>query len=146
MALLHGKVAKIVWNSQDIESTVDLGQNWTLDATFDVVNITDMGDVWETFEGGFQDWTATVETLLDTAGIDIDFEVGAAGVSAMGMGDVAARLELYLIYAANDYHSLYGDCICTGISPSGSTDDACRVTYTFQGSGTLVWDEDVSRP
>ncbi len=145
MALLHGKVAKVMWDSQGVDTAVELGQNWTLDATFDVVNITDMGDVWETFEGGFQDWTATVECLLDSAGIDVDFAVNDNGKAA-GMGDTAARLELYLIYAASNYHSVYGNCVCTGVSPSGSTDDACKVTYTFQGSGTLVWDEDTSRP
>ena len=144
MGLLHGKTAAIYWDSQGTDTAMTLGQNWSLDATQDIAEITVMADTYKTFIGGFQDWAATVTCLLDSGGIKIDFATGDPN----GMGDVAARLELYLLWDTTTpyYRDLYGDCVCTGISPSTDKDGIVAITYTFQGTATLVWHAAATRP
>lgn len=140
MALFHGKQANILWDAEVGASRKDyvvtLGQSWSVDATQDVTEITSMQDTWQTFVGGFNDWTATVECLLDAAGVKILLTQGG---SEEGLGDVYAMIELYFLYSTNLYRMLYGRAVCTGVKPSGDKDSAPKVTYTFQGVNTLAW-------
>ena len=141
---LHGKTAEIYWDSQGTDTNLQHGQAWSVELTEDVIDITSMQDIWQTFKAGFMDWTATVDCLLDTGGSDISTDVTVG----KDMGDVSARLELYLVWDTGTplYKSLYGECICTGITPSADKDNPVKVTYTFQGTGTLVWDSGAGRP
>ncbi len=123
-ATVHGKEANIKWDS----SVVAEGLNWTLDIVGDVADITAMQDTWRTFLPGFSDWTATVTALLPAGGAGIEY------------GEtVAAVLELYMVYQTSDYKALYGNAICTGTSPAVPSDGAATITYTFQGTGQIIW-------
>ena len=139
MGLMHGKSANIYWDTDDTDTELQHGQSWTLDLTHDVAPITSMQDTWKTYQTGFQDWSATVECLLDSGGTDI----GLGGDD--GMGDDECSLELLLVYATTDYKCLYGNAFCTGVSPGVDKDGAATVTYTFQGSAQLQWDSDTAR-
>ena len=110
MSLMHGKAANIYWDGDDSDTELQHGQSWSMDVTHDVAEITSMQDTWKTYQTGFQDWTASVECLLDSAGTDI----GLGGDD--GMGDDEVYLELLVVYAASDYKSLYGLAICNGVS------------------------------
>jgi hypothetical protein len=124
---VHGKQANIKWNG----SVVASGLSWTCDITSDVGDVTSMQDTWRTFLPGFTDWTATVTALLPAAGAGIEYGETAA-----------ARLELYMLYAANDYRAIYGNAICTGAAPAVPKDGPATITYTFQGAAQLIYYDD----
>ncbi|GAH85115.1 unnamed protein product, partial [marine sediment metagenome] len=100
MSLLHGKVAAIYWDTEDVDAELTLGQSWSLDSTQDIAETTYMGAAgdWKTFAGGFQDWTASVTCYLDTDGTKIPYVTEA--LEPNFLGDVAARLELYFQFIA----------------------------------------------
>ena len=133
MALMHGKVARIQWDAATTNVNLQHGQSWSLSVTHDVAEVTAMQDTYRTYLTGFQDWTATVECLLDSGGIDI----GLGGDD--GLADDTVRLELYAIYETSNYRGLYGLATCTGISTSGEKDGIVTVSYTFQSNGQLLW-------
>ncbi len=142
MALFHGKQAKIYWDADDTDTNLLHGQNWSIDITHDVADITAMQDSWRTFYGGFRDWTATVECLLPAAGANI----GLGGDD--GMGDDECNLELYLRWDSGtpSYTALYGLAICNGESFGFDKDGIPTVTYTFQGIGQLQWSSGATGP
>lgn len=143
MAVMHGKLAAIYWDSQGTDTNLQFGQLWNIDMSGDVAEITSMQDTFKTYHKGFIDWTANVTCLLDaTNGVEIPFETGDPN----GMGDVTARLELYLVFDTGDYKSLYGECVCNGIASEADKDGIVMVTYTFQGSGEVSWDTGAGRP
>ena len=137
MAILHGKNANIYWDSGGTDTNLTQGQSWSVDITHDIVEKTDMGDTWKTYLGGFQDWSASVTCLLPAAGSDISLDSGG---NPNGMADVAAQLELYLVWDTSTplYTCVYGDAICNGISFSADKDSAALVTYSFQGSSQIL--------
>ncbi len=128
-ATVHGKEGNVKWSSGLIEKVL----TWTVDVVGDVVNITGMNDTWQTFKPGFTDWTATVTALLPVGGADIEY--GETG---------AADLELYMVYQTNDYKAVYGNAFVTGQNPGAASDGPATVTYTFQGSGQLIWWSDTT--
>ncbi len=129
MALIHGKRANVLWVTPAV---LELGQSWSVDVVHDMAEITSFQDTWKTFLSGFQDWTATVECLEDSAGPDVP--IGGTD----GLGD-DARLELYVVYEGSNYQALYGNAYSTGISKGQDKDGIPTVTYTFQGNGQLLW-------
>ena len=144
MGMIHGKQAAIYWDTAAAQSDINLtlGQSWSLDVSCDVEPITSMQDDWETFLPGFTDWTATVECLQETTGPKIP--IGGDD----GMGDDEVRLDLYLVFDSGTptYKTLYGDAICTGISPGLDKDGIATITYTFQGIAVLAWSSGATRP
>ncbi len=139
MAAFKGKDANVIWDaSTGGIATLDLIQSWSASATQDVVDITSMQDTWETYTGGFIDFTASVECLLDTSGSSIPLAAG--GTEALGE-DTPAKLELYLLHDTGDYKAIYGSAICTAVRATQNKDNVATVTYDFQGTGVLAyWD------
>lgn len=137
MSQFHGKMANVYWDCSATDTELAHGQSWNLELTHDVAETTAMQDTWETFVGGYTDWTATVECLLDSAGTSVPLATG--GVEALGEG-TPAKLELYFIYdsVTPSYKCVYGSAICTGISSVNSKDGVGKVTYNFKGTGTLA--------
>ncbi len=126
-ATVHGKEGNVKWDGGVIEKI----QTWEVAVTGDVTDITGLQDTWQTFNVGFSDWTATVTAFLPAAGSDIDYSET----------DVAS-LELYLVFQTNDYKAVYGNAQVTGVSKTVPVDGPAMVTYTFQGSGQLIWYSD----
>ena len=143
MALLHGKLADIYWDSQGTDTELKHGQSWSLDATHEVEEITSMQDTWKSFMYGFQDWTATVTCLSDSGGDDIGIDETA---DPAGWVETGVRLELYLTFDTNDYKVLYGNCFCSGRSVANGVDGITTITYTFTSNGQLLWSTGAARP
>ena len=144
MAVMHGKNANIIWDAPAGESDIVItyAQNWTLDVTHDVSTITAFQDTWKTYLTGFQNWTATAESLEETTGPEI--VIGGDD----GMGDDECRLELYFLYDTGTplYKVMYGNAICTGISEAANTDGIPTLTYSFQGVAQMQWASGAARP
>jgi len=139
MAILHGKSANIYWDSQTTDTLVAEGQSWTLDVTREVAEATAMQATWKTYWTGFQDWTVVVNCLLPIAGSSIPLEGDGTPLS---IGDqTTARLELYLVWdtVTPAYTTLYGEAFVSGIVYGATVNGIATVTYTFQGSGQIVW-------
>jgi len=145
MALMHGKSGNIYWDCDGNDTELQHAQSWSLDAVHDVVEVTSMQDSWGQFFGGFADWTATVECLLDSTGLDIPLTEN--GTEALGE-NTPAKLELYFVYDAvtPSYKAIYGSAVCTGVTPAAAHDGAMLVTYMFTGQGTLTWHSGASLP
>lgn len=145
MALFHGKNGKVYWDSQGVDTDVEHVVDFTIDATADVAEDTAMADTWKSYKGGFKDWTASVTCNLDTTGQDIPFETNA--VEALGE-NTPAKLELYVLWdnVTPQYNCLYGSAVCTGVSIATDKDDVVKITYTFQGTGTLAWWDNTTEP
>lgn len=145
MATFHGKSGRVEWDCAATEIELDQVVNWSVDAIADVAEITDMGDTYKTYKGGFLDWTATVECRLDVTGLDVPLATNT--YEALGE-DTPAKLELYLIHDTVTplYAALYGSAICVGVSINQPHDGVPTVTYTFQGNGTLAWQSETTEP
>lgn len=137
MATFIGKKANVYWDCDGHDRELAHCQSWNLDLTHDIVEITAMQDTWESFIGGYIDWSATVEALLDSAGSSVPLATNT--YEALGE-NTPAKIELYFLWdnVTPLYKCLYGSAICTGISPKSSKDDVGRITYAFQGRGLLV--------
>ena len=138
MAVMHGKLGKIEWDTAVSDVPLTLGQSWDGTVTHDVAEITSMQDTAKTYITGHQDWSASVTCLLPLAGGDISID---SGNNPNGMGDVAARLELYFKHDTGTpiYRAVYGNAICNGISINNENEGVPTVTYSFKGAGQLVW-------
>lgn len=143
MALMHGKYGRIEWDCDVSRTQLTLAQSWSCDVSQDIAEITSMGDTWKTYLGGYSDWTATVECLLDTGG-PIITPYGQGNPN--GFADTEAYLELYLKYQGaalgHEYRMVFGECVCNGIAIGTDKDGIATVTYTFQGVGMLAWDSE----
>ena len=138
MSILAGKDGNIKWDASVARQDIDHIQSWSIDVIQETnAEITSMQDAdgWRNFIGGFNDWTATVEALLDTTGLSIDLAVG----NPNGLGDIPCTLELWMVYEASNYKGIYGNCICTSISPGVNKDGIATVTYEFQGSAIVTY-------
>lgn len=145
MALMHGKLGRIEWDAETTRTQLTLAQSWTCDVSQDIAEITSMGDTWKTYLGGFSDWTATAECLLDDGGQIIPWALdGDSDAATQGFADKKAYLELYLKYQAtgHEYRMVFGECICNGITMSTDKDGIATITYTFQGVDMLAWDSE----
>lgn len=144
MAILHGKLANVYWDSQGTDTELQHCQSWTLDVTHDIAETTSMQDTWKTYYTGFQDWTATVTCLKPLGGTDTPVETDGTPFS---LGDsTAARLELYLKYDTGVYTVIYGNGFVDGIDISAPVDGVSTVIYTFKGSGQMQWATGAARP
>ncbi len=141
MALMHGKLGRIEWDANVARTQLTLAQSWNCDVSQDIAEITSMGDTWKTYLGGFSDWTATCECLLDTGG-PIITPYGQGNPN--GFADTEAYLELYLKYDASntEWRMVFGLCVCNGIAIGTDKDGAATITYSFQGTNTLAWDSE----
>lgn len=128
-ATVHGKEGNVKWSGGVIEKI----QSWECSVVGDVADVTGLQETWQTFKAGFTDWTATVTALLPVGGSDIDYSET----------DVAT-LELYLVFQTTDYKAVYGSAQCTGVAKAVPSDGPATVTYTFQGSGQLIWYSDTT--
>ncbi len=139
MAIIHGKDGNVKWDASVARQDFTKIQSWSLTTAFDVVETTGMqnSNDWRTWLPGQVDWTATVEALLDSAGLDISLASG----SPDGLGDVSAKLELYINWdtVTTLYVNLYGSAICIGITVNSEKDGVTTATYTFQGTGALAY-------
>jgi len=119
MAAFHGKGGTITFTGIDPALVL----SWTLDATCDMADGTDMAQATKIYFAGLKNWTASVEALADSGGLE--GELGVLGSSA--------TLTLQMVSGK----TIAGTAICTGFDPTVSIDGAVTVTYSFQGSGTL---------
>lgn len=133
MAAFHGKQGRVTFAAGAVSSVL----SWSIDATCSIADGTAMSAVdltaathWKDHLTGFLNWTATVECNLDDSGLDPDLAAdffdtnGASLILYEGISDLSVR-------------KYSGTAFVTGISPSIDKDDVAKVTYTFQGSGTL---------
>ena len=143
MAIMAGRIAKVIWDGGAGNSNIVLAQciSWTADLTHDTSEVTAMAGYqasgyWRTFHTGFQSWTASVECYQDTAGtlVSIGGDNGLAD-------DITANLELYFNYDTDTtlYNGLNGVAICSGMTTGHDKDDIATISYSFQGNGQLAW-------
>jgi len=117
MAAFHGFAGSATFSEISPVNAI----SWSMDVGADMADITDMGDTWKTYVAGFKDWTATLECLLDSTGPDL------------GVLGTAATLTLTAVSGT----AVSGNAFCTGIAISTASTEIPKVTYSFQGSGTL---------
>ncbi len=91
--------------------------------------------LWRKKVVGFVVWSATVETLLDSAG---EIPLIAAGAAEALGEDTPAKLELWMNTTGGGLDVLYGSAICTGAAAALDIDDGQKMTYEFQGVAVLA--------
>ena len=140
MSAIHGKQGKVTFAGGAVSNVT----SFTIDATADVIDTTVMSSVaytsathWKDYTASFKDWTATVECLADSGGLDPDLDTdfaqdadGIALVLYTGMvnTDQAEGVQ------ARKYS---GNAIITSVATALDKDDVAKITYSVQGSGTL---------
>ena len=122
MAAFHGKGGAVTFTNGTFEVL-----SWTLNATADMAEGTVMTATWKSFKGGFLDWTATVECILPSAG-------AVTGTLTNFLGSEATLT----LDGGGSNPNFSGNALVTGFSPSTDANDVAKLTYTFQGSGTLT--------
>jgi len=141
MAAYHGKQGKVEWVSGQVTGSVI---DWALDAVCGTVDTSVMSHVaeattshWKSYTATFKDWSGTFSVLASDGGIDPDLDADIAldtdglalelfgGIVAQtGQGDLTPR-------------KYTGNAIITDVVMSTDKEDVAKITYTFQGSGTL---------
>lgn len=118
MAVIHGKAGVVTFTNGSFVEVL----SWSVDATADVEETTamDATDTYKSYLGGWNDWTATVETLWS-----------ATGLAAL---NTSATLSLLQVAAGI---TLTGTAIMTGYSVGSDAQGIITQTYSFQGSDTL---------
>lgn len=136
MAKFHGKKANVFWQGGTVQISA---QSWSAEVTGDVAEVTEMQDDWKRYIPGLTNWTAKVVALHQGSAaskISLDSAAGSLGYDIPAAGD-EAKLDLYLVYDTGEYNAIYGDAICVGISPIVDSKDAGKVSYAFQGVGSV---------
>jgi hypothetical protein len=137
MATFRGSIGNVYWDAADGVNKTALTniQSWSCEINVDAIETTSMQHTWKRYATGFKNWTATVECLVDSTGIDIP--VSTAEPQPMGN---TAKLELYFKYDTSSplYQALYGSAKCTGQSFGTNADGAPTVTLSFQGVAAIA--------
>ena len=123
-AIITGKIGLVNWSTTDL---AELITSWSANVTVDIHDSTGMTatTVSKLKTAGLKDWTATV-----TCGA-----LEAGPTMAAGAG---ATLILGLTQTVSD-GKLSGAAILLSYSVSQDPGDIGRITYNFQGNGTLAW-------
>ena len=116
---IHGKTGTASFTGLQFLMT-----SWSVSASADTAEATDMGDTWKTYLVGFKDWTATCECNLPDDG---------GGIAALG-----TSATLTLDTGDGTGLACAGTAICTGFAPTADANGVAKITLTFQGSGALT--------
>lgn len=120
MANLSGKSGSATVGGQAITDVT----SWELDYKADAIDTTGMSDSGKkTFIGGLSEWSGSVEANLD----------GSQTLPTIGASAAVSLVDS----ADTGYNTYAGTAILTGMKFATSVDGAVKVTFTFQGSGTL---------
>ena len=141
MATFSGKNGKVMWDSSTAnEVQVSHIKSWTCKVDVDAVDSSEMGNTFKNRLVGQYNWTATVNCLLDTAGMDIPFPDNDSGSSVELIGEnTPAALELWQDTTAGQIQVLYGYGVCNGSAIKLNKDAPAEVTYSFTGNGEIKW-------
>ena len=123
MAAFHGKGGSVTLATNAQANVV----SWSIDATCDMAEITDMGDSVKTYVAGFPDWTASVEVEADSTGL-------LAGTTAV-LTALGAAAALVLLTGQG---TIYGNAFLSGFSVNTPADGIVMLTLNYQGSGALA--------
>ena len=122
MAAFHGKAGSVTFDSTGTADVI----NWTLNVTSDVAETTSMTDTYKSYLAGFKDWTATVEALLPTGG------------SEPTIADIGSTVKtLVLDTATGTAYTATTAALIVSFSITQDMNDIVKITYEFQGSGTI---------
>ena len=121
MAVFHGKAGTVTWDGGGTAHVT----NWTLNVTCDLAEATAMGDTYKTHTVGFFDSSATVNSYIDSGGLDPDI-ANDLGRSSTLLLDTTTGLSYSLT------------AICNDIAMNVDSDGNPTVTYSFAGNGTIV--------
>ncbi len=141
MAAYHGKQGKVEWVSGTAMTNLI---DWTLDATCDVIDTSIAGfeaedetTHWKDYTATFKDWTGTFTILASDSGLDPDLDADIAqdadGLALELFGGIVGQTG----QADATPRKYTGNAIITNVAMSTEKEDVAKVTYTFQGSGTL---------
>lgn len=109
MAVYHGKSGTVSFTG--ISKAV---LAWSLSSTADVAESSVAGQTWKTFEAGFKDCTASIETNRNATDSVIQ-----------------AGLEATLALGINQSNTLGANCICTEQTETVSIEDISKMSYSF---------------
>ena len=141
MAAFSGKQGKVSFAGTAVSAVTA----WSIDATADVVDTSVMvssahtvATHWKPYLAGFNDWTATIECLVDDGGLDPDLDTDFA------QDTDGIAVILYAGMVSTDQQEgatvrkYSGNGMITGIAISTDKNDVAKITYSVQGSGTLT--------
>ena len=120
MANLSGKQGSGTVGGQAITDVT----SWEIDYKADAIDVTGMSDSGKkAFIGGLSEWSGSLEANLD---------------SGQTLPTIGAAAALSLVDSADSGYNTYaGTAILTGMKFSTSVEGAVKVSFTFQGTGTL---------
>lgn len=134
MSCIHGKEGALSLGGTNIAMLTE----WTLNETADTVECTAMGDASRKYKAGIKGFEGSAECIWandDTTGYVGQFTVGTEYAGVFYVTDSATAVE-DLKYT--------GQVIVTGIEITATMDDVVRASVTFQGTGDLTIDADIS--
>lgn len=126
MTMRHGKLGVVTWDTGISETQANV-KAFALDCTNEIADATTMDNDtdFREYVPGFNDWTATVDICVDTAGILL-------GTSAI-LGELGVSGALALSDGTTTYT---GTGIVTNCEVSVG-DDVVTASYTFEGSSQI---------
>ena len=127
MAKYHGKDACVKKNSVAVIEF----NNWSIEAAADVAEGQDFGDTWKSGTAGMMGWSGSMEGNFDPANTE-----QAAIMNAILTGPTKLTDVVFYIDATKN---LSGDIWITGWSANASISDHVKISFSFQGDGTLAY-------
>lgn len=110
--------------------------NWSISSEANAIETSAMGDTFRSFTPGLKTWEGTADIVwtdsADTGSVDTLFQIGDTGT-----------IFCYPLATDTDM-KLSGDVLITGIEYVQDLEDVMRASVSFQGTGTLTVDNNLS--
>lgn len=127
---LHGRNASVKLDTGT--NTVSDLYNWSIDIASDPITQPVFGDTWSTTHGlAVNSWTGSFEGIYDKDDTD-----GQVALRDAQLGSTVVSGCRFYMDAATSYYT--GDLYVTSHNVSTNPEDVVRVTYNFQGTGSLT--------
>lgn len=135
MAVVSGKSGAVVFATGYVNKV----RRWTVDITSEDVDITALGEKWQTHLAGINGFSGSYEALLDASVLTHTSGTTDPTLSNLELGAVSASAKFVFDETATATGGLLrGNIIVTGVSISDQQQGGAVVgTFTFVGDGAL---------
>ncbi len=137
---IHGKIARIeIGASGGAATVIDYSSRWAINWTKDAAVFGRQGQEYKEATPGQCGWTGSGEFLFvrsSQSTMLYDLAVSTVAAPALTAGVSSTNMRFCFDSTVN---RLRGDIIVTGMSVDAPVGDMIRCSFTFQGSGPLIF-------
>ena len=135
MSFFHGKDGALKLGA----STVLKVRNWTLDVSTNMLDVTSLGDIANSFFPGLSSATGTATVMYYHAGAsDTDVTDLLTKIAKSGTNAVTASDQVALTFQISSTQSIAANAYINSASITSSTEELTSVSFNFTVTGQLT--------